>query len=193
MKPIRVSPPAVKPVTLDELKAAARVDFTDDDQILTAFLDAAIDYLDGWSGILGRAIINQEWLINATVWPSFGFVLPFGDVSGATVNYVGVSGEVLTLPDIAYEIVETASGAMLRFRRGFDRPPLNSDQSDAIQIKFTTGYGADAGKVPPPIKVAIMLLATHWYENREATSGQDMRKLPFAVDTLITPHRRVLF
>ncbi|MGU3577091.1 head-tail connector protein [Brucellaceae bacterium C25G] len=193
MKPIRVTPPKVKPVTLDELKEAARVDFTDDNRILEAYLDAAIDHLDGWSGVLGRAIIDQEWQINASVWPSYGIVLPFGDVSAATIKYVGVSGDELTLPDSAYEVVETATGSMLRFRRDFDRPALAGDRSDAVHITFTTGYGADASKVPPSIKVAIMLLATHWYENREATSGIDVRKLPLAVDALITPHRRVLF
>lgn len=193
MKPIRVTPPTVKPVTLEELKEAARVDFNDDDQILGAYLDAAIDHLDGWNGILGRAIVNQEWQINASVWPSFGFVLPFGDVSAATVKYIGVSGAEFTLPEFAYEVVETATGSMLRFRRSFDRPALTNDRSDAVQITFTTGYGEDATKVPASIKVAIMLLAAHWYENREATSGIDVRKLPLAVDALITPHRRVLF
>ena len=193
MKPIRITPPTVKPVTLEELKAAARVDFNDDDQILLAYLDAAIDHLDGWSGILGRAIVNQEWRINASVWPSYAIVLPFGDVSAATVKYVGVSGAEFTLPEFAYEVVDTATGSMLRFRNAFDRPALANDRSDAVQITFTTGYGEDATKVPASIKVAIMLLAAHWYENREATGGIDVRKLPLAVDALITPHRRVLF
>lgn len=193
MKPIRVSPPTVKPVTLEKLKEAARVDFNDDDQILQMYLDAAIDHLDGWSGILGRAIIDQEWQINATVWPSSGFVLPFGDVSAAIVKYFGVSGAESTLSDLSYEIVETATGSMLRFLRGFDRPALIDDRSDAVQITFMTGYGADDTKVPAPIKLAITLLAAHWYENRAATSAADVRKLPLAVDALIAPHRRVLF
>lgn len=193
MKPIRITPPTVKPVTLEELKAAARVDFNDDDQILLTYLDAAINHLDGWSGILGRAIVNQEWRINASVWPPCGVVLPFGDVSAATVKYIGVSGADQTLPSTDYEIVETATGSMLRFRNAFDCPALANDRSDAVQITFTTGYGEDATKVPASIKVAIMLLAAHWYENREATSGIDVRKLPLSVDALITPHRRVLF
>ncbi len=193
MKPIRVTAPAVKPVTLEELKEAARVDFNDDDTILGVYLDAAIDHLDGWSGILGRAIVNQDWKITAALWPSFGFVLPFGDVSAATIKYVDVSGLEQTLPDTDYEIVETATGAMIRYRNTFDRPALSNDTLEAIQITFTTGYGADATKVPPSIKVAILLLAAHWYENREATSALDIRKMPHAVDALITPHRRVLF
>lgn len=193
MKPIRVAAPASLPVTLDEVKEAARVDFNDDDAILQAYLDAAIEYLDGWSGVLGRAIINQDWRINLAHWPSYGIVLPFGDVSSATIVYSDPSGEDQNLPDDAYEVVETATGSIVRFRSGFSSPALASGRSYAVQVTFTTGYGEDASKVPAPIKVAIKLLACHWYENREASSLSSMNKLPWSVDALITPHRRVLF
>lgn len=193
MKPIRVSAPASLPVTLHELKEAARVDFDDDDQILQAYLEAAIDHLDGWSGILGRAIINQDWRISLAAWPSYGIVLPFGDVSAASIQYFDRSGAEQVLSDAAYEIAETATGSLLRFRNGFDRPALVHDRSDAIQVIFTTGYGEDARYVPASIKAAIMLLACHWYENREASAPDGVRKLPLAVDRLITPHRRVFF
>ena len=58
MNPVRVAGPSTSPVTLAEMKAAARVDFGDDDLIMQSYLDAAVDHLDGWSGILGRAIID---------------------------------------------------------------------------------------------------------------------------------------
>lgn len=193
MKPIRVAAPASLPVTLEEVKKAARVDFDDDDQILRVYLEAAIDHLEGWSGILGRAIINQDWRLNLTHWPSYGIVLPFGDVSASTVKYVDPVGTEQVLPGDAYEITETATGSLLRFRGTFGRPSLINERSDAVQVTFTTGYGADASKVPASIKVAVMLLACHWYENREATTGNGAIELPLAVNRLIAPHRRVFF
>lgn len=193
MKPIRVAAPTSLPVTFDEVKEAARVDFDDDDQILKAYLEAAIDHLDGWGGILGRAIINQEWRLDLAIWPSYGIVLPFGDVSTASVKYIDPAGAEQVLPDDVYEVVETATGSLLRFRNSFGRPSLINDRSDAVQVTFTTGYGEDASKVPASIKVAIMLMVCHWYENREASSTDGIRKLPLAVDALITPHRRVFF
>ena len=193
MKPILVSGPSISPVTLAELKGAARVDFNDDDTILQSYLDAAVGYLDGWNGVLGRALINQEWRVSQSVWPAHDWGLPFGDVSAATVKYLDIADTDQTLPDSAFEIVETATGALLRFKSSFDRPALTRDRSDAVQVTFTTGFGDSPDDVPPSLKVAIMLLACHWYENREAASGVDVRQLPLAVDALITPYRRVLF
>jgi len=181
------------PVSLDELKQAARVDFDDDDAILMTYLQAAVDHLDGWNGILGRAIINQDWKIWLGDWPLGGIVLPFGDVSQTSVRYYAANGQQETLDASLYELIETATGAEIRFKSGFAAPELDYDSSRLIEVRFTTGYGDDAAAVPASIKVAIMLLATHWYENREAVTGRNLTRLPFAVDRLITPHRRRLF
>lgn len=193
MKPVRVAAPLTKPVSLEELKEAARVDFPDDDIILQAYLDAAVDHLDGWSGILGRAIIDQQWRIQFGCWPARAIVLPFGDVSAAEIKYLDQSEIEQTLPDAQFEIVQTATGAMIRFREAFDRPVLKMDRSDAVAVTFTTGFGADASSVPAALRVAIMLLASHWYEHREAAQAEEIRSVPLAVDRLITPYRRVFF
>lgn len=193
MKPVRVTEPSAKPVTLAELKVAARVDFNDDDVILQAYLDAAVDHLDGWSGVLGRAIINQDWKINLATWPADGIVLPFGDVSAATIIYFDGANAQQTLSDAQYEIVQTATGSMIRYKEGFARPALNTDRSDAAQVTFTTGFGAAASDVPPALRVAVMLLAAHWYEHREGAEGMNIETVPLSVDRLITPYRRVFF
>jgi len=119
--------------------------------------------------------------------------LLFSDVSQATVQYHASNGVFETLDPALYELVETATGAEIRFKAGFTAPELDHDNSRLIEITMTTGYGASAAFVPASIKVAIMLLATHWYENREAVTGRNLTRLPFAVDRLITPYRRRLF
>lgn len=44
---------------------------------------------------------------------------------------------------------------------------LRSPVINAISVKQTCGYGADATSVPKKIKQAIKLIGAHWYENRE--------------------------
>nr|WP_278520633.1 head-tail connector protein [Brucella anthropi] len=194
MKPYRVAAPTVEPVSLDELKAAARVDFDDDDLILQSYLDAAVGYLDGWSGIMGRALINQIWGVSISTWPMQAIPLRFADVSSATVTYYDRDDVRQMLPSDAFEVVHRETGDLLYFRRSFTRPAVNDDRLAAVEVEFTTGYGDTPADVPAPIRTAILLLACHLYENREATSTADnMQKLPLAVDALITPHRRVLF
>ncbi len=193
MKPVRVTAPADAPVSLAELKQQTRVDFSDDDTILQAYLDAAVDHLDGWTGILGRAMINQDWRIDLMCWPAGGIVLPFGDVSDADITYIDPDENELVLGRGEYELVETATGSMIRFRDSFSRPALFDDASDAVQVTFTTGFGPAATDVPSALRVAIMLLAAHWYEHREGAEGTKIESVPLSVDRLITPYRRVFF
>ena len=193
MKPVRVSAPSSDPVSLAEFKTAARVDFVDDDEILQSYLAAAVGHLDGWTGILGRAIINQDWRIDLPCWPACQIVLPFGDVSAVAVAYTDDDGADQTLPTSHYELVEIATGSLVRYRQAFTSPALDTDRSDAVRVTFTTGFGANASDVPAPIRVAIMQLAAHWYENREAAEEKGVQSVPMSVDRLITPYRRVFF
>jgi uncharacterized phiE125 gp8 family phage protein len=46
--------------------------------------------------------------------------------------------------------------------------------------------------VPAPLKVAIMLIAANWYENREAVNvGNITSEMPMGVAALIAPYSRV--
>src|SRR5690606_12599307 len=61
LAPVRTVAPATMPVSLAEAKAHLRVDHDDQDDLITAQIKAATAYLDGWSGILGRALVTQTW------------------------------------------------------------------------------------------------------------------------------------
>lgn len=125
-------------------------------------------------------------------WGAGDIVLPFGDISAIEVKYIDTAGHEQDLPAEQFAITESDMSAILRFRRNFTRPPLG-DQPDAVKIIFTAGYGETAANVPTALKLAITLLACHWYENREATASQMVHHVPFSVDALITPHRRIFF
>jgi len=192
MKPRLVGAPKNLPVTLDELKAALRVDFADDDAVLTSYLKAAVQHLDGFHGILGRAIINQDWQIAMRGWPYAGIIaLPLGDVSAASLTFYDEDGVSQIVAAQSYELAETVSGAWLRLTSDFERPVLDKKRGLPIEVTFTAGFGDSGADVPEPIKVAIKMLAGHWYENREAVTGRVLMKTPMAVDRLLSPYRRV--
>lgn len=47
------------------------------------------------------------------------------------------------------------------------------------------------GKLPAPLKQAVLLLGGHWYNQREAVAGVQMHSVPLAYDALVRPYRRL--
>lgn len=69
MKPVLTDVPALRPVSLAEAKAHLRVDFSDDDTLISALIDAATAHIDGYTGILARALVTQTWRQDFCDWP----------------------------------------------------------------------------------------------------------------------------
>ena len=47
------------------------------------------------------------------------------------------------------------------------------------------------GKMPIPIKHAIMLIGAHWYNQRESVSSVQMHAVPDSLQALIKPYRKL--
>lgn len=45
------------------------------------------------------------------------------------------------------------------------------------------------GEFPVPLKHAVMMLAAHWYNQRESVSGVQMHEVPDALQALVKPYR----
>mgnify|MGYP001493833867 CR=1 FL=1 len=75
-----------------------------------------------------------------------------------------------------------------------DDDALISDKIDAAESYTTALVGVDIASmspVPAALKQAIMMLAAHFYENREAASFDGRaNQLPFSFLGLIAPYRR---
>lgn len=173
MRLVLVTPPAAPPIMLAEVKAHARVSHDDEDLLLQHYIDAATAWLDGPAGILGRCLVTQTWRaeVNAVTGP---IRLPFPDtVIDSAVFTDAEGGELIH----AFELQDQR--LLLRPVSGFGRPAA---------ITFTAGYGAPTD-VPAAIRQAMLLLVTQWYEHRQVTGTGTA--LPFAVDALLAPFRRV--
>lgn len=191
LNPVRVTAPADPVVTLAEMKAHARVDHADEDGVLTALVQGAIDHMDGWSGVLGRCLVTQTWRLALNDWPGCGDIrLPFPDVQSVTVKYSDADDVEQTVDASLYELLADAKGAFVRFRDDFTSPTVFDDRSDGVRIDLVAGYG-DPGDVPWAIRTAILMLATHWYQHRAAALGVNVSELPLGVQSLIAPYRRV--
>lgn len=191
LRPTRTVAPSVDLLTPAEVKAHCRVDTTDDDNLLTMLIAAATSYLDGYSGILGRALLQQTWK------QSFeGFTddmrLAVGDLIGVTsVKYYDASNVQWTLAGTVYTAAADEIGPYLDLAPGQSWPATYA-RDDAVEVTWTAGYGTAAASVPAAIRQAALLLIGHWYANREAVNiGNIVAEVPMAVAALIAPFRRV--
>ncbi len=197
-RPVRVTPPAIQPVTLAEAKLHLRVDHDDEDALISNLIQAATGHLDGWTGILGHCLVEQVWRQDHDRFAR-ELAIPLGPViSVQTVTWRDPAGLLNTVPSTAYDLcVDLAGSARIRFDPDYHFP-TDLHESRAVAITCKAGYANDDGPpvrstVPDPLKVAILLLVGHWYQNREAVSAAGMAPLPFAVEALIAPYRRICF
>lgn len=188
LKPVRTAAPAASLLDLDEAKAALRIDFDDDDTLITALCSAAEQMLDGYSGILGRPLVTQTWRED---FPYFRYEMPLRlrDVqSVSSVTYFDAEGAEQTVAASVYRLHERASHAYLVQRSG-QSWPVAGVRDDAVSITYVCGYGDTGSDVPAPIRRAAYLLVGHWYERREAVVPKAMADLPLGVRALLSPYR----
>jgi uncharacterized phiE125 gp8 family phage protein len=196
-RPVLITPPTVKPVTLAEAKKQCGAsDFTDDDVLIGRLIDAATSYLDGHAGILNRCLVEQVWRQDYDCFERCMRLPLFPVISVASVKYDDASGSEQTVSSDNYSLLSDGLGAFVRFKSTFSFPSLHTERP-AARIQYTAGYAtsgsgdAAVSSTPEALKAAILLLVEHWYENRSAVAEGPMIALPFAVDALIAPFRRV--
>lgn len=189
LAPVLVTPPAETPIDLEDAKRVIGITHSDDDGLITAFIEAATEWLDGYSGVLGRALVDQTWKISMSGMCR-RVLLPLAPVSAITsVTYYDPDGAQQTVAPGGYGLFADAAGPYLQFVHDYGFPALYA-REDAVSVTVTAGYGS-ADDVPAPIRQAIRMLVAGWYENRESASPADMNDVPYGVSALIAPYRRV--
>lgn len=195
--PVLITAPTVEPVTLADAKLHMRVDGDDENGLISAFLSAATAHLDGWTGILGRCLSEQEWRED---FDCFGAIMrlrlwPVTEIT--SITWRNAVGQMATVSSDDYALMSDSTGAYIRFKDNYIAPG-DLYQVGAVSVTYVAGYpaiepeggGDPVSTVPAPIKTAIMLLAAHWYQNREAVSADAGAVLPLSVSALLAPYKR---
>lgn len=190
--PTRTVAPATTPVTFAEMKAHLRVDSTDDDDLIQSLLDAAVQYLDGYAGILGRCLITQTWTQSFGMWTNRCLRLPFPGVTSAVVKYYDTNNVLQTITAANYQVLEDSEGAYIELVPFYVPPYPYLFREDPVNVTFVAGF-ADAASVPVPIKQAIKLLGGDWYDSRATMQEGRLAQLPFSVEALLAPFKRKSF
>ena len=117
--------------------------------------------------------------------PNYGVIkLPRPPLlSVQSVNYIDPTGVWQVMPSNQYEVITSQNmpGYLRSLQSGW--PSIQQGVSNAVSITFTSGF-ATTSAVPQTFRTAILLLVTHWYENRAAIGGAS-KAIAESIDRLL--------
>lgn len=198
--PVRVTAPTKRIVTVEEAMRQCRITIDPGDaeqlsevaSLLEGYIDAATEHLDGYTGIMGRALMKQGWRQDYDCFAQF-LSLRLGPVAPdaiQSITWTDAAGVEHVVGPEAYRLFSSPGGsAYVRFTSSFAYP---WDLAEAAAVRVA--YEAGEDEVPKAVKQAILLIVGAWYENREEVIiGTITSSLPdsVAVDRLLAPLRKV--
>lgn len=191
LKPLLVVPPALLPVSLEEARLFLRVDSTEEDLVLETLIAAATTYCDGYSGILGRGLVTQTWEQSVAGFPIAPCtmirlqLIPVQSIS--EIRYYDIAGAPVVMDPGSYALLTDQSGAYATLASGASWPADAATRDDAVKVSYVVGYGDKASDVPAPVRQAILLMVSAWYDDRRAGV------VPPAADRLLSAYRPVIW
>ncbi len=223
---IRTIDPAVEPVTVAQAKAQSRVTISDDDALIAIYVKAAREYVEAatnrallaqtWRVSFSHFPRLRRGVTHGDVcgWSSYGYGACFGSsgwwatpaslllprprlIGIGQLAYTDVNGAPQVLDPSLYTVGYDAEPATLTPNFGTWWPATLPNTPNAVQVTYTAGYGNTPAAVPSDLQLAILMLAGHWYENREATvlptTGTGPMEIPLGVQALLSPYTLPIF
>ena len=179
--------PSVEPVTTTTQKTFMRVDSSDEDTLIGNLAASARALFEDSTN---RQCITATWQLKLTNWPTAEIVLPVSPLQSVTsVTYVDQDGDTQTWSTGDYDVFTASTPGRIRPKYDKDWPSDSRGGHDEITITFVAGYGDAATDVPDGILTCIHLVASSWYENREATQPVALTVMPLAVKSLMQQYR----
>lgn len=161
-------------VTLALAKQHLRVDGTDEDTTIAAYLAAAVAWVENYTGKkLVRGEVTQEVAaLESPVALSWG-----PEPVDLSVGYTDADDVARTFDDLTIVL-----------GRAYASWPTPKEDTP-ITLTYTAGFEA----TPADLDSAVLLMTGHFYANREAVNvGSSVTEMPLAVEALCSPYRSVL-
>ncbi len=170
-RPLEPVTPIITPQELSDWLSGLDIN----DPLLPVICDGATDAIIEY---LQLELVNRDREVVYTDWPEIGtgacglspcnstfdadIILPYAGLQ--SVDFVKVFGDVIT----DYQI-KAATPSQIRFNIGVVQ---NVENEDAIEIKYTAGFGT-VEDVPKAIQIAALNLAAYMYDMRGACGADD--------------------
>jgi len=177
-----VTDPATLVVSVPEIKSQLRIDTSDEEPLLSAYIEAATEMAENYCNrnfieheyeLYFNDVRNQATLLFPDCTLDATAPLSYKDADGATQISTDVYVDTYSNPSIVYT------------NSDFSSPTLEANASNTYWFKFKTGMGSAASDVPNAVKQAIKLIVSDMYYFREDRK----RRFPMASEILLQPYK----
>lgn len=175
-------------ITASEFKTHARVYHTQDDTYIATLILVATQCIEHETR---RALINRSFTLQLEGFPAGGeIILPRSPLSTvSSVTYTDAAGATQTLSASDYNTYSVNGVGRVVLKSTASWPTTQGTGALDVSVNFTAGYGATSASVPVALKQAVLLWATHWYDNRTSVNvGNLVTELPMTVQRLIVSY-----
>ena len=184
-----LEPPALEPVSVEELASRLRLAPDDTPDHLAQLIRSARERVERETG---RALLSQTWLERRDSWDGDGRLLAFG-TQFRLLRPPLIAIEAITIyaqdgtpsdQDPAAFFVDTQADPGRIALKPDTIFPVPGRSVGGIEIRFRCGYGDQVEDVPAPLVEAVAQLAMHLHTVEPDTA------MPLAMQSLIAPWRR---
>jgi len=181
---VRITSPAVEPVSLQFAKQHCRVDTETDDLYIQSLIAVARQYVED---VLDITICSTVWEVKYDLFPVWAIVLPRLPMldRAVTVTYRtgdGTYGTLSSATDFQVDASVLPGRIYPQWARSW---PATRGDENSVTVRYSAGYGDDGQSSPPIVKHLILLLVAHWFDTRQPAVTGAPQSVPQTFDTLL--------
>jgi uncharacterized phiE125 gp8 family phage protein len=181
---VRITSPAVEPVSLSFAKQHCRVDTEADDLYIQSLISVARQYVED---ILDITICTTVWEVKYDLFPVWAIILPRLPMldRAVTVTYRsgdGTYGTLSSTTDFQVDASVLPGRIYPQWARAW---PATRGDENSVTVRYSAGYGDDGQSAPPIVKHLILLLVAHWFDTRQPAVTGAPQSVPQTFETLL--------
>ncbi len=181
-----VTPTSGKAISTADAKTHCSIDLAENahDRKIDALVRAAVLMFQRETGYQLLTSVD-DYVIDK--FPDNGCDIPiprYPLASVASVKYQDGDDAEQTLTSTKYIVGITRTPPLISLDAAESAWPDTAQESEAVTIQMTTGYGT-AADIPDDIQTCLLMMVSHWFENREASSEKRLTDIPLGAVSLM--------
>ena len=178
---------AVNPLfTTAEAKDFLKVDTTADDTLIDSLIKAATQSCQIFTN---RYFLDTRVTQYSDNWFEFYRLYKSPVIAITHVKYYDTNDTLQTLASSNYILDNISQPARIGISIDGTLPNL-ADRINAVEVKYSVGYGELSSDVPEGIKQAVLITIGNWYENRQTViTGRTATELPLSSQYLLEQYK----